>query len=98
MTQDDDPKRLTDWELDQLRFSAEQRDIVDVASKDLLALVGEVADTRRRRHRSLTPLILFFPIAGTALWMVTGHWQWFTAGWLALSAAAVLGTTFGGDR
>lgn len=48
MTQDEDPKRLTGWELDQLRFSAEQREIVDVAGKDLLALVNEVTEGRQR--------------------------------------------------
>lgn len=50
-----DPKRLTNWELDQLRFAAEQREIVDVAGKDLLALRNEVAAIRRKASHPLAP-------------------------------------------
>jgi hypothetical protein len=58
----------------------------------------QIAGEAKRPQRSLAPPLLFLPIVGTALWMITGRWQWFAIGWLALSAAAVIATTFGGDR
>jgi hypothetical protein len=93
VTAEDEPKRLTDWELDQLRFSAEQRDIVDVASKDLLALVGEVAAGRRKASQPYAPLVVLPVIAGVAAWLWTGDGRWAVAGVLLLAAGVVVGTT-----
>lgn len=41
---------MTNWELDQLRFAAEQQDTVEVASKDLLLLLDEIAARRAERN------------------------------------------------
>jgi hypothetical protein len=93
VTAEDEPKRLTDWELDQLRFSAEQRDIVDVASKDLLLLVDEVAEARRKRSQPWAPLALLAPVVGALAWLWSGDWRWFAAGLLALAAVAAVGSS-----
>jgi hypothetical protein len=92
---EDEPKRLGDWQLDQLRFSAEQRDIVDVASKDLLLLVGEVAEARRKRSQPWAPLALLPVVAGAFGWLWSGDWRWFVAGLLALAAVAAVGSSLG---
>jgi hypothetical protein len=39
--------RLTAWELDQLRFAAENGNEVVIASKDLIVLLDEIADSRK---------------------------------------------------
>jgi hypothetical protein len=52
----------------------------------------QITSEAKRPRRSFASLLLFLPIAGTALWMFTGRWQWFIVGWLALSTAVVVGT------
>jgi hypothetical protein len=94
----DEPKRLGDWQLDQLRVSAEQRDIVDVASKDLLLLVDEVAEARRKRSQPWAPLALLPVVAGALAWLWSGDWRWFVAGLLALAAVAAVGSSLDGAK
>jgi hypothetical protein len=94
-----DPKRLTDWELDQLRFSAEQRDIVDVPGKDLRALVDEVLALRRRpQAHPYASLLALCPVGGAALWVMTGEWRWAVVGFLALLASAAVGAAIDGAK
>jgi hypothetical protein len=93
-----DSYRLTGWELDQLRASAEQREIVDVAGRDLLALVDEAA-TARRRSPSLWASLWVLPfVAGTLGWLWSGDWRWMGSGLLGVLVVSVVGAAVDGKR
>ena len=92
-SENDEPKRLTTWELDQLRASAQQRAIVDVAGVDLLALCDEVFASRRKTSQPYAPLVALPPIAGLAAWLWTGDWRWAALGAPLLLVGVVVGTT-----
>lgn len=97
-SENDDPKRLGDWQLDQLRFSAEQRDIVDVASKDLLALCDEAAASRRTRRHPFAALWVLAPAAGIVQWIWTGDWRWLATGFVCLFVVGAIGAALDSRR